>query len=210
MIVHTPPREGSTKRTPLVKGPGSPPTGITWQVRSLLAQGDASAATQAALTEYGAELFGFLIATVDDHDVARIVYAEVGRRAEAEISGFTWACTLRVWLYSLARSELRERRRRRRGLGASGSALPVVTVPPETVEMSTAVASLRKALPEEDREILILSVDRGFGWPELAWASLGDRASDDALRAEARRLGVRVSELLEQLEAALRRHGRRR
>jgi RNA polymerase sigma-70 factor (ECF subfamily) len=181
------------------------------RVRDALGLGDSSEAARLALEEYGAELFGFLIGTLDDVDRARIVYAEVRRQVESRIAEFSWRCPLRVWLYALARTELRARRRRRPQRAASAPGpRTVVALPPREGDGTGGDASLlRETLPEQDREILILRVDRGLDWRELAWTTLGDRASSDALGAEARSLRARVSEIHDAIEAALRRQPRR-
>jgi RNA polymerase sigma-70 factor (ECF subfamily) len=52
---------------------------------------------------------------------------------------------------------------------------------------------LREQLPEDDQTLLVLRVDRGLSWLELAEVMLGDDApaSDEQLKTEAARLRQR-------------------
>ncbi len=189
-----------------LREPGRRSSAAAWRVRGCVARGAWSEAARCALDEYGAELFGFLIGALDDDvDAARFVYAEVGRRVGAEISEFSWKCPIRVWLYAVARRELRARRRPGpRRDSAPPDEVALGRLPLSGVGMGDVLA-LRRSLPEEDREILILHVDRGLEWRELAWTSLGDRASDVAIAGEARSLRGRMLEIQDRIEAALRR-----
>jgi DNA-directed RNA polymerase specialized sigma24 family protein len=143
-----------------------------------------------------------LIGVLDDEDRARFVYAEVCRRAEREIVRFSWSCTLRVWLYAVARGELRARRRRRRQSSPPSFAPDAIRPLARRASVSRAVASLRRALPEEDRELLILRVDRRFGWRDIARTGLCDRATDNELADETAKLEARMAAVLHHLEIA--------
>ena len=67
-------------------------------------------------------------------------------------------------------------------------------------ETRTALARLRDELPEEDRELLVLRIDRGLAWEELARVLLGaDVVSDAALVRESARLRKRFQLVKERL-----------
>jgi RNA polymerase sigma-70 factor, ECF subfamily len=74
----------------------------------------------------------------------------------------------------------------------------------------TALERLRDELPEEDRELLVLRVDRELGWREIAivLAESGNRADrigdEAALTREAARLRKRFQLVTERLRALAR------
>jgi RNA polymerase sigma-70 factor, ECF subfamily len=74
----------------------------------------------------------------------------------------------------------------------------------------TPLEQLRDELPEEDRAILILRVDRGLDWRELAMilaegSGGSDRLQDDAaLKREAARLRKRFQVVVGRLRATAR------
>jgi DNA-directed RNA polymerase specialized sigma24 family protein len=165
-------------------------------------RGQAGSAAGVALSEHGAELFGFLIGALDDADRARLVYAEVRRRAEVEIDRFSARCSARVWLYTIARAELASRRRHKPRGPAPGRAPELVAGSQASPARLLAVDALRRSLAEEDRELLILRVDRRLAWRDIARTGLGDDASDDAIEDETRAIKERVAALFRQLHRA--------
>jgi len=54
-------------------------------------------------------------------------------------------------------------------------------------EVKTGLRALRDELPEDDRTLLVLRIDKGMGWREIAAAmSDGDLADDEVARETAR------------------------
>jgi hypothetical protein len=154
-------------------------------------------AAQAALEPHGAGLFGFFITALDDRGSAREAYAALRQHVANEIGDFEGRCSLRAWLYGMARRELKDRRARKpRGRGANVSTLMRV----RTEDLHSAVATIRRTLTEEERELFILKVDRGFDWLELAFTSLGEHAEPASLAAEARNLRRRVEVICARVE----------
>lgn len=186
------------------------PSRVTSRVRALVWRGEASAAVDLAFAELGAEVFGFLIGVVGDVDRARMLYAEVRRRAEGAMPSFGWECSVRVWAYGLARAELRARRRRRSSSARSSApAGKVIPLPASRPRLPRAVASMRAALPEEDREILILRLDRALEWKDVARTGLGAAADDSAIDAEVQRLRGRLAAIQRDIRLSLRRQRER-
>jgi hypothetical protein len=76
-------------------------------------------------------------------------------------------------------------------------------------ERRNAVARLRDELTEEDRAILVLRVDRGLEWDEIALAFLDDSSagSEQARRREAERLRKRFQLIKQRLAARARDEG---
>jgi hypothetical protein len=195
-------------------GDRSPPTGsvgargankLEQGVRHLAASGRVPRAVEMVLSVHGAELFGFLVAVLHDQRQAANVYADASKAMERALGSATWTCSVRTFAYAIVRRELvRHRRlnpgpRRERRLD---SVSPQSTRPRRPVAVSTAVAELRRRLADEDRELLILRVDRQLDWEDIAISSLGWDATREALAQEAARVATRVREIRRQLAEA--------
>ena len=159
-------------------------------IRAALGAGEVAGAASDVLRLYEAEVFGFLLAVLDDSAAARDVYLSVGERVGEDIAGFAWRCSLRAWVYAIAHQEMGRRPPRPEVTDAGDSprsvALPdpTTTIPCRPIGMRASIAALRRQLPPEDRELLILRIDRRFGWRELAVTSIGERTSHDELVRE--------------------------
>jgi DNA-directed RNA polymerase specialized sigma24 family protein len=189
------------------------------RARGLLAQGELDLAVHAALESFGPEVFGFLVGVVDDVGQASVLYAHMAQRVAHELEAFRWDTSLRTWMYGLARSELLDGRRRRRpdGVrreGADRTTLnrtsPLDTPSPSLTPVDTsswrprllldAVRAVRKALTEEERELLILRVDRGFAFVDIALMELGAVATSLERRRRAKELRTQLLELRRQID----------
>ena len=180
-------------------------------VRSLMAQGDLRAAADVTLRSYGPEIFGFLEGVMDDPDAAGDVFSAFSERVWKGILGFRWQCSLRTWSYTIARNELaryRSEGARNRGvigLSTAGSLkAPSRERTPlhQRSSLLDAFARLRSGLAPDDRDLLVLRVDRGLAWNELALLFLGSDASADDLAREAARLRKRFQIVKKQLTRA--------
>jgi RNA polymerase sigma-70 factor, ECF subfamily len=112
---------------------------------------------------------------------------------------------MRTWAYAIARGVSRTHkrnagRRLRREAPGQDSAIEAVaqavrtgTQPFLQTEKRNRLQALRDELPEEDRMLLILRVDRRLEWTEIARVLAGDDEPVDegALKREAARLGKR-------------------
>lgn len=147
-------------------------------VRRRWEAGDLSGAATEALEGYGPEVLGFLIATAGDGDRGAEAFAELGEALWRGLPSFAWRSSLRTWLYTLARNvAIQQRRResvRRRhaaGLSEAGEVAERVrsrTLPHLRTEAKIGVMRLRDALAPEDRELLVLRIDRAMAWSEVA------------------------------------------
>jgi RNA polymerase sigma-70 factor (ECF subfamily) len=192
-------------------------------IRALSERGDATNATTLALKTYGREVFGFLLAVLPSEQDAADAFAEVSISVWRELQGFRWESTLRTWLYVLARNaayRLRRgaaRRLRREAPSDESSIADVVAaVRTETVtflktEKRSRLQALRDDLSEEDQMLLILRVDRGLDWNEVArvLATEGKDARHDPpeLARAAARLRKRFQSIKDSLRARARREG---
>jgi RNA polymerase sigma-70 factor (ECF subfamily) len=163
-----------------------------------------------AIGHYGAEVFGFLRSQLRDEDAAREVFAQFSEVFWQTLPEFRWACSMRTWAYKLARSEAQRYRRRERKHHASrvtdASPLSNVVFRNRTTTAAyrrTAVKDrfqrLRESLRPDDQALLVLRVDRGLSWRELAEVMFEGAAADRDPEVEAARLRKRFQVLRARL-----------
>jgi RNA polymerase sigma-70 factor (ECF subfamily) len=185
------------------------------RVRSLLAEGETGAAATLVLRELGPEIVGFLSGVLGDTD-ADEVFSALSERLWRSLSGFEGRCSIRTWSYVLARHEIgrfRKGMRRHADGRVPISELADLLAVARTRSRSTMatdkgrkLALLRDALPVEDRTLLILRVDRGLAWDEiaLAFAETPESFGEDDRKREAARLRKRFQLIKERLVARAR------
>jgi RNA polymerase sigma-70 factor (ECF subfamily) len=137
------------------------------------------------------------------------------------LPGFGWEASLRTWAYTIARNASAnfvrgQKNRARRELAAESAELAAVeqqvrteTSPYRRTEAKDKLSAIRDALPPEDRMLLVLRVDKGLEWKELARVMLGEDepVTEVALQRESQRLRKRFQILKEKLVEAGRRQG---
>jgi hypothetical protein len=175
-----------------------PVTEVDSRVRELIDRGDVSAAAALFLDKYGPDVFGFLSGVLEDTRVARATYKGFVKRVSAELPAFQWKCSPRVWLYYLARRELEARRS---SATRSESKQVGETEVWRDAGLIKVIGAVRRTLSEEERELLILRVDRLLDWYSLAITRLGETAMFAAIVTEARVLRKRIERLLERIES---------
>ena len=176
---------------------------IERRVRAALVRGESREASEASVAFFGSEIYGFVTAALAGGRGRRDVYAGFVAALPEALRDFGWRCELRVFLYHQARLALRRHREGKSpGLAALISPLyaKLARLPPFRRQRRLAVATLRSALAPDDREVLVLRVDRGLRWRELAVTALGEAADDKALRDEARRLRERFLALRQRMK----------
>ena len=174
------------------------------------------AAASMTLREHGPEVFGFLVALHKDPDLADDAFSVFAERLWRSFGAFEWRCSVRTWCYLLARNAstqvLREEARRARGavpltgLGEVeelAARIRTETLSVLRTEKRTAFQIMRDELPEEDRMLLILRVDRQLAWRDVArvLASGSDELAEDAITQQAARLRKRFQLVRERLRA---------
>lgn len=190
-------------------------------VRALWEKGEMDAAATMALQAYGGEIFGFLLAIQNDEALASDAFSSFCEGLWRGMRGFEWNATLRTWAYGIARISARGARRNaarrgKHGMHVGTSALEHVAAAVRTqtldflrTEKRTRLQQLRDALDPEDRALLVLRIDRGLAWNELARVLAdGSEALDEAgLARTAARLRKRYERLKAELREAARREG---
>ncbi len=193
------------------------------RIRALCANGDFDAAATAVLRGYGPEILGFLVAVHTNEADARDAFSDLAEAVWRGLPRFAWESSARTWSYGVARNITRTRRRdttrrARHVVSANDSFLQEVvehvrteTLPFLRTERKTRLQALRDALPEEDRMLLVLRVDRRLSWNELARVlaeSEDDAPLDEAaVSKEAARLRKRFQLVKERLREQAKREG---
>jgi RNA polymerase sigma-70 factor (ECF subfamily) len=175
------------------------------RIREAFEAGSHARAATLTIEQYGPELLGFLLSQCRDADTAHEIFAQFCAQFWETLSSFEWRCSMRTWVYKLVRHAAA---RQRRGERARGPARPLthpselsiaaervrtVTAMHQRTDVKDRLQELRATLPREEQELLILRVDRGLSWLELAevMTGPGEPASDARLKAEAARLRKR-------------------
>jgi RNA polymerase sigma-70 factor (ECF subfamily) len=182
-------------------------------IRALCEASSHPAATTAALQLYGVELLGFLRALAHNHDLASEAFAELGEDIWKGLPKFRWESSLRSWLYQLARNALAQlrrdpRRRLDRNLPLSiapemAALVRTMTLEIQRTEVKDEFRVLREQLDPEEHEILLLRLDRGLAWKDIARILGGD----DQLDARAAALRKRFERAKERLKKLAIEHG---
>lgn len=165
-----------------------------------------------AVERYGAELLGFLVAHMRDADAASEVFQQWSEAFWRALPSFEWRCSARTWAYKLARrtaGHYRKRERRRAGvplahlsqLSVAVERVRTATVAYKRTNVKDRFQELRDQLSEEDQTLLVLRIDRGLSWLELAEVMLGEevKPTDEQLKTEAARLRKRLQHAKERL-----------
>lgn len=192
-------------------------------MRALCARGDHAGAATAIVRDYGSEILGFLMATHRDPVEANDTFAEVAEGVWRGLPSFAWESSVRTWTYAIARnvSRMRQRSATRRGRRVSNESdeffqgvvhkVRTETTPFLRTEVKTRLQALRDALPEEDRMLLVLRVDRGLPWNDVARILTHDEDAahpgEAALVQEAARLRKRFQLVKDRLRELAKRDG---
>ena len=175
-------------------------------LRRLCAAGDLQLAAARTIEAYGPEVLGFLAAKLRDEDAAGEAFARAAESLWKGLPGSRFAATLRTWFYTLARNaaaHLKRDQRRRREDPLDASAEIVARVRSRTLahlrtEVKDRFAEVRASLDPDDQALLILRVDRGLDWNQVARV-MADDGDDAALARTAARLRKRFQLLKDEL-----------
>jgi RNA polymerase sigma-70 factor (ECF subfamily) len=162
-----------------------------------------------ALEVYGIEIRRFIAGRTREEADARDIFSMFCEDLWRGLPGFSWRCALRGWAYTIARhAELRyatsPSRWRERGITLSGMNVVVgartSTAPYERTDVKDRFREIRLRLSDEDQMILVLRVDRGLTWLEIAQvlACPDSPSQTDLCRREAR-IRKRFQSIKEQL-----------
>lgn len=166
------------------------------------------------LHAYGPEIAGYLLAFEKDADTAEDIFAECCTAIWQGLPRFRGECTLRTYVYAVARrqwaSAQRARQRRREDRLDDRRAqvadhLRTTTAEYLKTENKERLAQLRDALADDERALLTLRLDRKLDW--LAIARVIDHTTaptEDTLMRSAATLRKRFERLKERFRRELR------
>lgn len=175
-------------------------------IRTAFERGQHDQAATQAIELYGHEIFSFIGSQLREPHAAGDAFSDFSELFWRTLPRFEWRCSLRTWMYLLARRALSRERRDARKRNRHETELTKASVLPEAVARArtqtaahfrTAVKDrfqdLRAELSEEDQIVLVLRVDRGLSWSELAEVMLASDATPTPaqLTTEAARLRKR-------------------
>jgi RNA polymerase sigma-70 factor (ECF subfamily) len=175
-------------------------------------------ATTRALETYGEEVFGYLVKVLGAESDAEEVFSQVAEDLWRGLPTFDGRCSMRTWLYVLARHAAARFRRapwNQKGRRTDDEQLDALVAHARTqtqpwlrTDVKDRWRSLRDALDPEDKSLLVLRLDRKLEWKEIARVTLGEPSPDPArLTREADRLKKRLQVLKDELRRRAREAG---
>jgi RNA polymerase sigma-70 factor (ECF subfamily) len=152
--------------------------GLEEEVERLLEREDFPAAAAAILRGYGPAILSYLAALARDEDRADDAFSQFCEDLWRGLPGFRRDASVRTWVYTLAwHAWLRNARdafcRRGRPLATEEISRLAAEVRSSTAlhlrsEAKDAVAHLRMQLTPAEQSLLVLRIDRGLSWSEVA------------------------------------------
>jgi RNA polymerase sigma-70 factor (ECF subfamily) len=188
------------------------------ELGSLIRQRALDRAATRAIECYGPELLGFLINVLGSEADAAEVFSQMSEDLWRGLPAFATQCSVRTWLYVLARHAAARfrrspwnRRARRTGdaeFDALVESARTNTQPWRRTDVKDRWRTLRESLDDDDRSLLVLRVDRALEWRDIARVTLGSEAPDaPALALETARLRKRFQLLKQELRRRAREAG---
>jgi RNA polymerase sigma-70 factor (ECF subfamily) len=198
-----------------------PPIDPEERIRAEFMAGRLEAAATATLEAYGSELLSFLASRLRARSDAHEAFSMFAEDLWLGLPKFGWRCSIRTWSYTLARnaasryaSAPQQRHERNVPLSCSEALSALIerarssTKIYQRTEIKDRFRTLREQLDPEDQTLLVLRVDRGMAWRDLAITMLGDADVDDgAIEREAARLRKTFERVKAELKRLAEREG---
>jgi len=166
-----------------------------------------------ALRAHGAEIFGWLLASLATEAEATDAFSLFGEELWRSLHRHQGRCSLRTWCFMLARhcaARVREARRAGRAVPLSQAPLDHVaaevreaTLDYLRTDVKQRVRTLRDQLSPDDQALLVLRVDKDLGWRDIALVLRGPDAEELA-PAELTRHAAALRKRFERVKARLR------
>jgi RNA polymerase sigma-70 factor, ECF subfamily len=169
------------------------------RVQALLAAGRSGDAAALAIRELGPQVLGYVSSLLRSESDAREVFAQFAEDLWKGLPGFRGEASLRGWAYRIAwhaaaryaRDPYRQRGRRLDTGEASAVAAEILSTHGDDAWRADRMAALRARLAPDEQTLLILRVNRGLSWREVALVLATDGqppATEAALRKRFERL----------------------
>ena len=180
-------------------------------LRRLWNNGDFEAVTTLALERYGPQILGVLAAYMRSESDAKEAFSLFAEDLWRGVSGFRWRCTLRAWAYRIAynaavrwvthreRSPDRNVPMEQGGVFELADRIRSSTEIHFRTEVKSEIRRLREELSPEDQQVLILRIDRGLKWSEIAAALADADLTGKELGRETGRLRKRLEHAKKEL-----------
>ncbi|TMQ03925.1 MAG: sigma-70 family RNA polymerase sigma factor [Deltaproteobacteria bacterium] len=166
------------------------------EVARLRAAGHMQEVATLVIESYGPEVLNFLTAMLCDHADSGDAFAQACEDLWKGLPRFEGRASMKTWFYTLARhAASRLRRSSRHQRFATISEISDVadrvrsrTRPHLKTEVKLGFAAIRAALDDDDRMLLVLRVDRGMSWNDVArvMSDEGDTSEAEISRSAAR------------------------
>ena len=177
------------------------------RILALLDAGDVSGASTEALRGFGPQVLGYLTAVMRDEDDAHDVFSQFAEDLWRGLPAFRRESAVRTWAFRLAwhaasryaRDPYRKRHRPILTTEASKIAEQVRSTYSTYAPGGRAdkLLKLRESLDTEEQTLLILRVDKGMAWEDVAEVlrADGEPATPAALRKRFERLKEKLGRL---------------
>jgi RNA polymerase sigma-70 factor (ECF subfamily) len=188
------------------------PVDLEGRISELLGAGDLHGAATEALRGLGPAIIRYLRSLLRDEADAGEAFSQFAENLWRGLPAFRGEASFRTWAYRLAWNAAldvrdgpwRRRGRRFRTGEASALANDIRTKSAVVVERQRqALEQLRSALSVEDQSLLVLRVDHGLSWTEIAQV----KTAEGARPVEAAALMKRFERLKEKLARLAREQG---
>jgi RNA polymerase sigma-70 factor (ECF subfamily) len=181
--------------------------GLDERVRALLARGQYDEAATVALEELGPEILGYLCAILGEDD-GRDAFSLFAEDLWRGVRTWRGEASLRAWAYRVAWNAARRitrdaYRRRRRTLPSSAASRLAASIASASGDLRGSrrdrLGRLRATLSPREQSLLVLHVDRGLDWAEIA-AILGNATQVHAatLRKRYQRLKTKLTAMAQE------------
>ena len=187
---------------------------VECDIRSLRRAGRMHQAAERGIRAYGPEIMGFLVTVLRSDADACEVFSQASEDLWRGFARFEERSSFRTWYYAIARNAaIRYRRTRRRAQAgraplseadALAAARRSTTVVHLRSESRDRFAAVRDALEDDDRMLLVLRIDRGMAWNDIARIFSPEEASPDAIATRASGLRKRYQLLKDEIRTRMR------
>lgn len=179
------------------------------EVARLRAEGRLHEVATLVIEHYGGEVLTFLETMLRDHADSGDAFAQACEDLWRGLPRFEGRASMKTWFYTLARhaaSRLRRSSHQRRlaplsDISDVAERVRSRTRPHLKTEVKVGFAEIRASLNEADRTLLVLRVDRGMSWNDVArvMANEDDGDSDEEISRAAARLRKRFQSVKESI-----------
>ncbi len=174
---------------------------------ALIEDGELQAGAEAVVRDYGPQILGYLTSILRNDADAAEVFSQFTEDLWRGLPGFRGECPVRVWAYRLAwhaaarhlRDPYRQRGRRLETTELSRIAEEVRSsvLLGQREARQRGIDLLRARLSPDEQTLLVLRLDRGLSWREVATvlAEEGEGLDEAALRKRFERLKERLARM---------------